>query len=112
MADEIVVKKPKPVRPKREVALDKVPVIQKRKIDSDGIRIIFDFQTKKMSVEFNLVTEFDSGVPDIARKHMLARDDDFDYLFDQLLPNDDTVTWTNPQQTFFTNILNLAKVKV
>ena len=113
MADEIIIEKPKPERIIKEIELTDIPVITKRKIDSENIRFAFDQQTKKISIEFNFETQYDGDTPpQIDRKHMLVRDLDYDYAFDALFPNDDAVIWTNPQQTFLTSILNLIKSKL
>jgi len=95
-----------------EIDLEEAPVITKRKIDTGNLRFAFDMQTRKLSIEFNYETQFSGDTQaQVIRKHMMLRNDDYDYAFDELFPNDDEVVWTNPQQTFLTSILNLIKNK-
>jgi hypothetical protein len=97
----------------QEIALETVPIISKQKLDSQNIRLHLDTEPKKLNVSCNLATEYSDDTPSkIASKSITVRRDEYDSAFNQLFPDDDDITWTNPQQTFIANLLNFIKERI
>ena len=113
MADEIVIEKPQKTRLVKEVVIEAPPVIASQKFDTEYLRFMFDDEQKKLSMEVNFTTEFTGDTPpNKTRKHLVARNESFDTIFDELFPNDDKVVWTNPQATFLEGLMNVAKTYI
>jgi len=97
----------------QEIVLGTVPIISKQKLDSQNISLHIDTEPRKLNISCNLVTEYSDDTPSkIARKSITVKRDEYDSVFNQLFPDDDNITWTNPQQTFIANLLNFIKERI
>ena len=85
--------------------------VTRKYINTDAFRIDINNVMKRIMGEFIIETEFDDGSKAKERMPVNFHNKDFAATFEKLLPNDDTVVWTNPYKSFRNALFTLVKDK-
>ena len=86
-------------------------IVTKKYINTDAFRIDINSVMQRIMGEFTIETEFNDGTKAKERMPLNLHYQDFATTLGKLLPNDDTVVWTNPYKSFRNTLFTLVKDK-
>ena len=92
--------------PEFDITLKKVT---KKYINTDAFRIDINSVMQRIIGEFTIEIEFEDGSKTKERMPVNIHYKDFATTLNQLLPNDDSVVWTNPYKSFRNALFTLVR---